>query len=86
MRVTDLIMAAKKGMEMGVQTLIYIAIGLAILAISVIVYFSVVEDGQQSMRDCDNLGGTCIPDDDPCSGTVNFFGSCPSDEKCCVNR
>ncbi len=78
--VTGLDMDNKKGMEMGVQTLIYVAIGIAILAISLIVYFGVVSDGEKTWRSCENMGGSCqYPDAAACSqaeGKVMHFGRC----------
>lgn len=78
-------MEDKKGMEMGVQTLIYVAIGIAILAISLIVYFGVVSDGQETIRSCENaIGGQCVADASRCAGTINRLGQCTDGGVCCV--
>jgi hypothetical protein len=74
-----------KKSNMSLNMIVYIIIGLLVLAIFSYFFYKHVEFTSTSLRTCESKGGNCNSlNEKPCEGKVIKDGKCPINQICCI--
>lgn len=78
---------SRRAQGLSTSTLILIALGILILILSIVFYTQNVNRAQETVGNCQNLGGVCQPSCDSQRPFENSFGTCPNEnDRCCVGN
>lgn len=75
----------RRGVEMSLNLIIYVVIGLVVLALILYLLVKYNRGGDRDFSDCDNKGGRCDSECREGETSVGLFGGgCPDGQKCCM--